>query len=165
MKKVLSAILLFALLALCLTACVGNEPADDKKTVDLTTPATDKDNFVYEGGKITALTEAGKAKETLAIPADATAIAADVLKTSTALKNLVIGERTTAFNLDNGAFNGTKSLNVYIACTTEQVTCGGEALLTGATGLTLYIVSAQYANFKNDYTWGKLADSMKKYEG
>ena len=164
MKKLSAVLLLFSLLCLSLLACAPQTSGGAEK-FDFVSPATDAENFVYTpGATITALTEAGKAQETLLVPADAAGIAADVLKTSSALKHFVLGERERPFNFANGCFDGTKNLNVYIGCSVDKATCGGAALLTGATGITFYIVAAQHATFKEDYTWGAVSDQIKKYE-
>lgn len=168
MKKIISLLLLSSLLVFAFVACdnsgANNDDKDAMPSVSFTTPATDTANFVYDGDKITGLTDTGKTQKTLTLPADAASLEADALKDSTALETLVIGERTSAINLANGCLNGTKNLNVCIGCKADKVTCGNSGLLTGATGLVIYIVSAEYSNFKNDYTWGNYSDKMKKYE-
>lgn len=138
----------------------------DLTAASFAAPTAAEEYFTYteKSGKkfISGLTDLGKSKTVLFAPADAAGIEAGALNGGAA-KAFVIGT-TTAFNIGNGAFKGTSSLNVYIdgGCTTTMVTCGKD-MLTDTTGVTFYIGSAAYGNFKEDYTWANFSSNIKKY--
>ena len=110
---------------------------------------------------ISGLTEAGKAAPILFAPKGVAGIEKGALKDATA-KAFVVGKGTAAFNLANGVFADC-SANLYIdgSCATTDVTCG--ATLLEGSNAKIYVGASAYQNFKDDYTWGKLSDSMKKY--
>ena len=142
------------------------ELSGDPKSEKLSAPAKlDKEYFTYEtknGGKyITGLTDDGKSASVLAVPGDVAGIAKGAFSGGS-LKSLVIASRASgAVNLDNGAFEGTSGLSVYIACTTDGVTAGKQ-LLDGASGIKLIITADEYSNFKSHYLFGTFSDNMSK---
>lgn len=139
----------------------------DLTAMTYTAPLAAKEYFTYEtlgnGRAISGLTELGKAQTVLFVPKDVQAVKRGAFSGATGLRAVVIGEGVGgALQLLDGAFSGTTGLHVYIACGTTNVSAG-ENLASDTASLSLYILSSQYENFKNDYTWSKLSSLMKKY--
>ena len=113
------------------------------------------------GKYISGLTEAGKAAPILFAPKGVAGLEQGALNGASA-KAFVIGKGTAAFNVANKALANC-SINLYIdgSCATTDVTCGA-GLLEGSNA-NIYIGTAAYANFKDDYTWGNHSAAMKKF--
>ena len=126
----------------------------------LAAPADTKQYFVVEGGKLTGLTELGKAQTVLVAPAGIKSIAKGAFKDSS-VKHLVIGSFSGTVNLDNGCLEGLEALYIDGNVDPGKLTCGKQ-LMDGSTA-NVVVGASGYDTFKNHYNWGVFADLISKY--
>ena len=76
------------------------------------------------------------------------------------VKAVIIPDLCASITVNNGAFKGAGK--VYIATAPDSLLVGKD-LLTGTTGVSIFISVDEYANFKEHYNWKNHKDSLQKF--